>query len=555
MKEVYREASRKLVLGVHPNILYRKYRRALLAVTIAVASTAAALAVCLLLGEPVDLILSALLAVVWGLAFFAVAYALAPVLKLKAYESALQEEAVWGIFAGTVYALAGVPPLKILDFLEAKTHVFPHLSHEIKRIKRDSRLKMESFLDALRREYRSAKGFWRMLLGTIITLETTGGDLSAYFRDLYKSCIRELKTRYENQAKVMNSLSSATTVFLAVLPMSVYVMLVVVASKAVVPAVTMFTLINIATGVAVAALADFFAPKTGDLFTKIYGKVLLKYLPLGACVGASCYLGLLNLPLSLKFPGLISLTLGTLAFTAPAYLEYRKHAKAVDETVENLPVFLRDIADEVKRGYSPIQALSTVHESKSYGKYFDRLLRLLVNKIRLQGVREALLSLEPYLPKQVFFSLDLLADADEIGARAEVFDVLADIMHDWVSSMRAYKASVKLSKYTSLFAVACAAGITVFLFGSVVGMVAKAGDIVRGTASTYAPVAVDIVTSDQVPVLKNTIFTALAVTAVVLGVVEGKVSSFRFGEGLRETVIMVSTVLFSVVFGTLLGLI
>ncbi|RLE76660.1 MAG: hypothetical protein DRJ56_03810 [Thermoprotei archaeon] len=43
-----------------------------------------------------------------------------------------------------------------------------------------------------------------------------------------------------------------------------------------------------------------------------------------------------------------------------------------------------------RRGKSPIQAISLIHESKSYGRYSDRLLRLLVNKISLQGVERTL---------------------------------------------------------------------------------------------------------------------------------------------------------------------
>ena len=484
-------------------------------------------------------------------------YTLSPVFALKSHDSRVQEEAVWGIFAGTLYAFAGIPPLKILHVLGEKDCILPALSKEIARMIRDSRIRMVPLLEVLREEYKRAKGFWRSLLGSIITLETTGGDIVTYFRDLYRTCIRDLRVHFENQAKTMSSISSAVTVFLAILPMSVYVMLVIVASSMVLQSVIMFTIMNVVMGLTVALVSDMFVPKVGDLYLPVYRKIIVKYLPVGVCVGLASWFGLICVPLMLKFQGVISLALGTLAFCLPAYLEFRRHARAIDETIENLPTFIRDVADEVKRGASPLQALAHIHETRSYGRYFDRLLRLLINKINLQGVRKALEDLKPYLPRQVFFCLDVIADADEIGARAEVFDVLADIMHDWVNSIHEFQASVRIGKYTSLMAMLCAIGITIFLFGHIVKMIASAGDMIRQMSSSpygSMPVTIDIATSDLIPALKNYIFLALGITSIILGLVGGKVASFRFGDGFKDTAIMVILIVASLIVGSLLGL-
>ena len=247
----YHEASSKLILGVHPRVLYKKFKLALI-VTVLVCAITSAIAVLILtplidfiakdspMGLTIRDFIGSLRSIIYSLpppaqvlvfltsplaSLIFLFYTLMPIFKLKSHYSGVQEESVWAIFASTVYAMAGVPPLRIFGILGEKDYILSRISKEVKRIERDSKIKMKSLLDVLRDEYKDAKKFWRLLLGTIISLETTGGDILTYFRDLYRTTVRELRVAFENQAKTMGTLSAVTVIFLAILLMSVYVML------------------------------------------------------------------------------------------------------------------------------------------------------------------------------------------------------------------------------------------------------------------------------------------------------------------------------------------
>ena len=483
-------------------------------------------------------------------------YSYYPIYRLKAHYSRLEDESIWGVFASTVYAYSGIHPLKIFIILGNKEYIFPSLSFEVNRIIRDSRIKMIPLLEVLKDEYMKARGFWRMFLGTVITLETTGGDVTTYFRDLYKDAVNELRIKFRNQAREMTGVSSAVTIFLAILPASLIIMLVILASSMVLSIAPIIILLDLVVGLMIGLVADSFSPRILS-YSNVYKRIIAKYLPIGVSIGVSSYLGIIRAPLTLKFNLVISIISGVLSFSIPAYIEFRRHSRAIDNMLDMLPIFIRDLADEIKRGISPVDAISKIIEVRSYNKYVDKLLRLLLNKINLQGLRKALNDLKPYLPRQFFFALDVIGDADEIGARAEVFDVLADIMHDWIESLKEYKGAVRLGRYTALLSIVSALGIVIFLFGSIVRKIALAGDMIRRASSSLygIPISIDIATTSMIPLLKSLTFTIIEIAGIVLAFTSAKSSSFRFGDGFRDSIIISSMILVLLIIASFTGMI
>ena len=103
------------------------------------------------------------------------------------------------------------------------------------------------------------------------------------------------------------------------------------------------------------------------------------------------------------------------------YIEFKVHARAVDEILENPPLALRDLANEVSRGFFSHLALERLHENTVYGKYTDRLIALLVKRGRVQGsLRGALRGIEELIPVQLRLFLWLIVNGEELNASLSI---------------------------------------------------------------------------------------------------------------------------------------
>ena len=473
MYKSFAEASRRLMLGVHPRLLERKFNRSLI---VAVALGSGALAVVMLSAEGLLPPNAAPLAAALGLmAFLPLMASLKPVMDLKTHLNRLYRESPWALLAGTVYAFAGLPPLKVIDVL-ARQDALPAVRRELQRVERDRALRLEGRVEALVREAREARGYWRDLLSTIAGLERTGGDIRGAFRDLYKSAMTMLRAENEATAGRMTAFAHTALIIGAILPVTMYVMLAIIASTATSALAPVLTAMSALLSVVMCFMADGMAPDSGPLYNDVYKRIAVRYAPIALAAALVLGLWFAYVPWLYKYRLTIPVLAGIMAFSLPGWLEFKRHAAALDEIFYGSPALLRDVADEVRRGQSPIQALARLSEDRSYGPHMDRFLRLLVNKVRLQGPARALADLKPYLPKQVYTSLSLLFDADELGASPETFDVLADVMRDYADTVRAYKRRVSAVRWTAFLTVGIGLGISVYLFGTVLRQIALAGD-------------------------------------------------------------------------------
>jgi len=299
-------------------------------------------------------------------------------------------------------------------------------------------------------------------------------------------------------------------------------------------------------------VADAMCPDVAPRrYSPIYLKPLTKWLPLAMALGMCAGLGLLKLPLMMRFASVLAVIVACLGFSIPAYVEWRRHDKALTEVVEKLPAFLRDLADEIRRGSSPFKALEYL-STRVYGRLFDRFLKLLVNKARLSGFDRALKDIANLLPKPALLAFDLIRDLEELGARAEAFDGLAEAFREHVDSMGEYKSNVSLNRWVVVFGVALAGGIALALMGFVMPMLARLSAMASQQAITAMPFAITI-SPESMPYVASQVAFGIATSAVVCGLIAGKISSFKLGEGFRDAAICCLIVMLELFVGATMG--
>jgi len=348
---------------------------------------------------------------------------------------------------------------------------------------------------------------------------------------------------------------SASNVLFGAMPMMLTVLFTLLASESVIGMIVTFMLVNLILGLVYLMIVDTQVPRTVSYKT-VYARILIKWLPLGVGLGMLSYMGFIRMPISLVAPKAVSISIGALAFSVPAFIEFRIHSQVVDELLENLPSILRDIADEVERGFSPHQALERLYENAAYGKYTDRFIALIVKRARISGsLRDAIMGIESLLPIQMRLALWLLTLGEGLSATSGVYQELADAMLEYYLALRSFKRGCQGYRLVGISMVALTLGLTVALFSTLISRIALVGQLVEcASAGGLISLPFSIVSPEVLPRVKDWIYASMSVNSLILALVNGKTLDWRFGGSFRDLMIISLMILTSLSLGLTLGL-
>lgn len=452
-------------------------------------------------------------------------------LKFREHLSRLRREGPFAVLYVAVAVESGLPPLKAFEALKDADSL-PATRLEARRVLRDAQLGLRTLGEQLALEARSASGVWGRLLSTIVSVEASGLDPKAAFRDLLRLVLRDLRTDYERLARRFQSLISAASVAFGAFPMMIAVLLAVLASFNTVPMLLAFTAANALIAALWLLTVDLQVPDLLD-YRPFYRRIALKWLPIGVAVGLAVYTGLLFLPISLVSTKALALALGALAFSLPASLEWKLQRRVGDELLESLPLVLRTVAEQVDRGLSPHQALENAAALGGFPKYTTRLLSLIVKEARVYGsLRDAYERVKALLPRPWRVSLELLTLADEAGAGSAAIHALADSMAEYVLAVRELRRSTSIYRWVALGMVGLTLGLLALVANTVMVKMALAGALLEENALISAPIRPP--PPEELPAIKDWIYAAAAANSLALAVVTGKTVGWRLGDALPE---------------------
>ena len=475
-----------------------------------------------------------------------------PVLRLRSHISGLEHEAPFAVLMVNVGVHTGLSPVRAFEEL-AKLDVLKAISFEVRRILRDSCLHRRHLSEQLAIEAKQSGGTWAKLLRALVSLERIGGDPRLVLRDLMRETLRDLRVHYESLAQRFQSMISASNVLFGAMPMMLSVLFTLLASEAVISMVVGFMILNAFMAMLYLMTVDMQVPRTIS-FMRTYGKIVLKWLPLGTGLCLLSYMGFIRLPVSLIAPKAVAISIGALTFSLPAYFEFRLHARVVDELLENLPTVLRDVADEVERGFSPHQALERLYENATYGKFTDRFIALLVKRARVLGsLRDALKGVEQLLPIQMRLALWLLTLGEELGASSGVYHELADAMLEYHLALRGFKKGCQGYRLMALGMVGLTIGLVITLFSTLVSRIAVVGQLIGG-AEGLISLPFSIASPELLPVIKDWVYAGIAVNSLILALATGKTLDWRIGGGLRDMIAIATMILGGLILSLMLGI-
>ena len=514
----------------------------LLAFTLYLLLSGDAVLLLLLPMNPLPLLTAAVFAP-WG--YVAFSY-LRPRLRALRISRGLSRELPYACAYATSYVAAGLPPRRALMMLAEKSRLLPYTSRELQRVEKLRQLFGLDDLEALERDAKlHTSREWRDFVLSVVAAERGGGDVLAVFRDMLRGHFAELRAFYERLSRKMSMVAEAVVVLFAVMPLLMYVLVSVSATPEAMESARLFTFVlQPALSVAMLFGIDAMYPREPfNLYRKSYLRTAL-YVPVGVAVALSLLFGLItvDVPYVLAW----SVGLGLLAFTGMAMVDFERERIVQASVLNALPAFTRDLAEEVKKGKSPLQAIAYLSEARSYNRWFDRLLRYVSNSLltgrRLKKVVE---ELAPKLPWRVALIFDILSDAEDIGARREVFEEVASITRQVNAIVSSARKALNVYKFIGAFAAVLSIGMSTYVLRSVVVPIS------RIAYESGAWEMIGLITPEQVPQLADTVYVGTVISAFILGLLSGKMSENHVGAGFKWSftflLLALSTILFSAV--------
>ena len=459
-----------------------------------------------------------------------------PVVKAKSFESQCMRELPYVAAFMTSYAAVGIPPHRSMAAVGMKEHGFPAFSRLVKRMEATRMITVMDPLEAIEEEADKIASLpLKDFLQSAVSAERGGGGMYNVLKDKLRSLFGELRERYKALGDQLKLYGDLLLVFFGVLPLLLYTMLTVFSSDAAITTSRLFTfMVTPLLVITLVLMIDSGYPSTPQKFDKYYVRALSIGLPAGAAVAALLYLSPVLVETFLgaefvKYKLAVSLGAGLTVFAALAtYVFYRDYI-FMNNVDYAIPSFSRDLTEEVKKGKSPTQGTIYLSETRSYNKAFNTVVKHIAVQLKVgRSLREAVEPFRGRLSWRSQLILDLIADADELGAQKEIFEEVSEVSREVRDAIRIAKAKTTGVKFFGF--------LVALLMIFIASLLIKQIIIPLANMSVNVPQSIglgniNLLRPDQLPELIDTISAGIMLNSTFLGVLTGKMSDGVLASG------------------------
>ena len=388
------------------------------------------------------------------------------------------------------------------------------------------------------------------LLLSAAAAERSGESLFLMMKDELVKAFSYLLSRLKVMSDKFSMIASAQMIIFIIVPMATITISIMFASMIGIPALVFACTVLPCLFVPLMSLAvDSYFPKelTEPISPRYFVFTLLAF-PLAAALLALQRVGVLVLPVRFEYV----LALAIFTFTLPAAAWYARERRRTRQVTAALPSFSRSVAEEVKKGNSPTQAVALLSENRVFNPTFDGLLRRMAAHVKMgRSIADSAAYLKmPWIAKVYF---ELLDQAEQMGADPKSMDALSDLMNNIHTSMRS------LDSETSLFKFSCYINSVILPFSIIiiVDVVVRLFTGVTSSMSAVAlPAGLSFLKAEDVPLLSLVAYSSVVLDAYLLGLLGGKVSDGgSIVDGLKSALICVGIAVATLIVLRDLGLI
>jgi len=373
---------------------------------------------------------------------------------------------------------------------------------------------------------------------SVMSSERGGSDLYFILKEKAEALFKQLEDKINSIPAKYSLISSLEILAFIVLPICMLGIGSVFAILDESVLVLYSILLPLTFAITISISIDTLMPK--ELYTTpSYKLVLVSFI---TAVGLFTILTILNI-LPLHVGVFLSLTIPFIPSAIFYTLKMIRERKVISE----LPKIARDITEEIKKGRSPLQALKIILTLHHYPRYVVKVLKELITYLSLG------LSMKHYIkeakpPKIVSYFLELLSEAEGMGADPQAFETLTGIyvrIGDIYSSLISKNRIFKIGSYLSTLIMAVSVMLTLNV---IINLISR---IYVSALTTQIPF-ISSFTHIDIFFIKELTKTGILVNSFLLGLLGGKGSNGSLVYGIIDAVICTLLSMSIIIFSPIL---
>ncbi|MEM4529889.1 MAG: hypothetical protein QXQ52_05145 [Candidatus Methanomethylicaceae archaeon] len=451
-------------------------------------------------------------------------YAIIPYLEIIKRKNNCERELPFVSTFLTMAATSSIPlSLTILNL--SKLYSLKAFAKEAMRIEKIRKLYALSPSDAIIFEAKNHPSeYTKSVLLTAISAQKSGESLYLIMKDEMIKSFSILLSRLKILSDKFSLLASLQIIIFIIIPMAM-ITLGVMFSGIIKPLFLTFICIGlpcIFTPIMSYFIDLYFPKELTEPLNLLPFIISLSFIPIAIFI-------ILKEVLFYSFPYILAFLI--IIFTMPIAIFYHSQRRKTKQILEALPTFSRSIAEKVKKGLSPTQALLSIN--RDFNSIFNKILYKI--SIYIKGglrIKEASLIIKMPWIAHVYF--ELLDFAEQIGADPRAMEALSDLVNNIHSSIKS------LSSQTSLFKFSCIINsiILPFVISMVIEIVVKIFTNISSIIP-YIPMEFSFITPELLPIVKTIAYSGVILDAYLLGLIGGKISEGSIVDGLLMALICV----------------
>jgi len=449
---------------------------------------------------------------------------LASYIQLNARRSGVDVEIPFFALYATLVERAGKSLVTAFERVSEQLHVFKRMALESLTFKKLLTFFRYSPMDALL-EYAQTvpSNSMARLVSGYVGIVRIGGDTASYLESVYRSMLDELAERWRRYVESASFLGEVVLALFMLFPAMLALGAIAFSQVLSVKLLDIFTyFVSPLVGIAIYMVADSSQPKMprNPLFTNIDIVIMASGVPLSMAL----YIVLYRLAPWIKPEALLCVSLAVALL--PQISMYMARIVEIRSIERDLPMFLRDLAEFLRIGYSVPRAITFIAKTRRYNRFLDNYVRalsmLLQLNIPLQKIQRSFYT-RSWLFNYVLF---VISDLEYLGALTpHELDRLSNFIETVVrhrdDSRKGLTLYAVLAILTPLFIVLLAV-LSSSLITLSIGAV---------------PGVPQILSKQMIELIVNKIVVLSIVVAIVMGVTAAKV---REGTGLNTTYVLAS---------------
>jgi len=236
-----------------------------------------------------------------------------------------------------------------------------------------------------------------------------------------------------------------------------------------------------------------------------------------------------------KYKTAIALDLAFIVILLKEAISFTRDNRRLSSIEMALPSFVRDLTEEIRKGYTPSQAFERLLQLRSYGRNFDNILKEVIAALKIgYPVSDAIQFIKNKVSWRTNVIFEIIGDADKLGAKADVFEEITDVTREIIDALKIAKSGTVGIRMFGIITAGLVMGIMALLVNLVLSPIARLSSTIQaaqsGLGQQYS-LGFSLITEKLLAPMVDSISNGVVISSLILGLLTGKMSDGVLASG------------------------